>query len=73
MTEESSTCQRCLLEMIKATLHELVDINPILNNDEFTLESALTNSFHQLVWMSLVLLEPLFPRLVRILILSGII
>ncbi|KAH9281462.1 DNA repair endonuclease XPF [Echinococcus granulosus] len=48
LTEESSTCQRCLLEMIKATLRELVDINPILNNDEFTLESALTNSFHQL-------------------------
>ncbi|VDM19504.1 unnamed protein product [Hydatigera taeniaeformis] len=48
LTEESSTCQRCLLEMIKATLHELVDINPILNNDEFSLESALTNSFHQL-------------------------
>uniref|UniRef100_A0A5K3FGQ0 DNA repair endonuclease XPF n=1 Tax=Mesocestoides corti TaxID=53468 RepID=A0A5K3FGQ0_MESCO len=34
--------------MIKATLRELVEQNPILNNDEFSLESALTNSFHQL-------------------------
>ncbi|KAM7536855.1 hypothetical protein Aperf_G00000088066 [Anoplocephala perfoliata] len=48
LTADSVNCQRCLLEMIKATLRELVDNNPVFNNDEFSLESALTNSFHQL-------------------------
>lgn len=38
--------------MIKATLRELVDNNPILNNDEFVLENALTGAFNQLVCLS---------------------
>ncbi|KAL5104999.1 DNA repair endonuclease XPF [Taenia crassiceps] len=62
LTEESSTCQRCLLEMVKATLRELVDINPILNNDEFTLESALTNSFHQLTSLYI---DPIWHQLTQ--------
>nr|CDS33574.1 dna repair endonuclease xpf [Hymenolepis microstoma] len=62
LTAESVNCQRCLLEMIKATLRELVDINPILNNDEFALESALTSSFHQLTSLYI---DPIWHQLTQ--------
>ncbi|VDL59158.1 unnamed protein product [Hymenolepis diminuta] len=62
LTAGSVNCQRCLLEMIKATLRELVDKNPILNNDEFTLESALTNSFHQLTSLYI---DPIWHQLTQ--------
>ncbi|VDL99712.1 unnamed protein product [Schistocephalus solidus] len=48
LTPETVSCQSYLLEMIKASLKELVENNPILNNDEFSLEMALTNAFHHL-------------------------
>nr|VZI45551.1 unnamed protein product [Spirometra erinaceieuropaei] len=49
LTPGMVSCQSYLLEMIQASLKELVENNPILNNDEFSLEMALTNAFYHLV------------------------
>ncbi|KAL7058035.1 hypothetical protein AAHC03_017028 [Spirometra sp. Aus1] len=48
LTPGMVSCQSYLLEMIQASLKELVENNPILNNDEFSLEMALTNAFYHL-------------------------
>ncbi|VDO97486.1 unnamed protein product [Schistosoma margrebowiei] len=49
LTSEMIICQSCILDLMKASLKELCDQNPILNTDDLTLEKALLPNFDSLV------------------------
>ncbi|KER28874.1 hypothetical protein T265_04345 [Opisthorchis viverrini] len=60
LTSYMSTCQSCILDLVKACIRELIDLNPVLNTDELSLENALLPNFDGLIGMYL---DPVWHQL----------
>ncbi|VDP85673.1 unnamed protein product [Echinostoma caproni] len=60
MTPNMLICQSCILDLMKACIRELVDLNPSLCTDDLSLENALLPNFDILIGL---LLDPVWHQL----------